>query len=62
MCEPGPLHRWTEIEDLTHLTDDDKSKLSQESEKGKDFIQPNQHLSLQDIHKTLFNQQNSNPK
>ncbi len=65
MCEPGQLHRSEEIEDLTHLNDNDKNKLSQHIEKEKDFIKTNEnliHSSLQDIHKSLLNQQNSNPK
>jgi hypothetical protein len=68
MCDPAPLHRSAEIEDLTHLTEEDKTKISEEAEKGKNLLQPHdqsQHLahsSLQNIHKTSLNQQNSNPK
>jgi len=38
MCELGPLHRSAEIEDLTHITDEDKKKISQEAEKGKNLL------------------------
>jgi hypothetical protein len=68
MSEGNPLHRSAEIEDLTHITDEDKKKISQEAEKGKNLLQPNKksqhliHSSLQDIHKRSLNQQNSNPK
>ena len=67
MCDPAPLHRSAEIEDLTHLTEGDKKKIAQEAEKGKSLLQPNEqaqhltHSSLQDIHKSALNQQNSNP-
>jgi hypothetical protein len=68
MNEPGPLHRSAEIEDLTNINDEDKKKLLEQTHKGKDLLQPNEqnqhltHSSLQDIHKTSLNQQNSNPK
>lgn len=67
MSEPAPLHRSAEIEDLTHITDEDEKKIDQDAEKGINYLQineSNQQLthSLQDIHKTSLNQQNSNPK
>ena len=68
MCDPTPLHRSAEIEDLTHLTEQDKINISQQAENGKNLLQPNEqsqhlaHSSLQDIHKPSLNQQNSNPK
>jgi hypothetical protein len=68
MCESGSLHRSAEIEDLTHLTDQDKKKLSEEAEKGKNLLQSNEQTdhatnsSLQDLNKTSFNQQKLDPK
>ncbi len=68
MSEGNPLHRSAEIEDLTHLTDQDKKKLSEEAEKGKNLLQSNEQTdhttnsSLQDLNKTSFNQQKLDPK
>ncbi|CAF0950227.1 unnamed protein product [Adineta steineri] len=46
MSEPGVLHRSAEIEDLTHLTEQDKKNIEQEAQKGSDHLQSDQHNYL----------------
>ncbi|CAF0798519.1 unnamed protein product [Adineta steineri] len=64
MSEPGVLHRSAEIEDLTHLTEQDKKNIEQEAQKGSDHLQSDQHIthsSLQNISKSSLHQENSDP-
>jgi hypothetical protein len=63
MADPAPLHRSAEVEDLTHLTEDDK-----DGEKGKTSLHRSEemedlaHISPEDINKPLTNDQNTNTK
>ena len=45
MSEPAPLHRSAEIEDLTHITVEDKKKIEEEAEKGPGSLQKNDENS-----------------
>jgi len=68
MTDPTPLHRSAEIEDLTHLTEEDKQKINQETSKGHNSLHRSEeiedlaHLSPQDINKPLINNQHMNTK
>jgi hypothetical protein len=68
MSDQGSLHRSAEVEDLTHLTEQDKKKISEEAEKGNSYLHQTEqiddmaHLSSQDINKPLLNEKNGNIK
>ena len=61
MSEPAPLQRSAEVEDLTHLTTEDKKKMKEDTEKGTSSLHRSEemedlaHLSPQDINKPLNN-------
>jgi hypothetical protein len=61
MAEPAPLHRSAEVEDLTHITEEDKKKMKEHIEKGTSSLHRSKemedlaHLSPQDINKPLIN-------
>jgi hypothetical protein len=61
MADPAPLQRSAEVEDLTHLTENDKKKIREETEKGTTTLHRSEemedlaHLSPQEINKPLTN-------
>lgn len=68
MADPGPLHRSAEIEDLTHLTEEDKKKMNETKEQTVGSLHRSMemedlaHLSPQDINKPLTTDQNPSIK
>ena len=70
MADPGPLHRSAEIEDLTHLTDEDKKKINESKEQTgvvgslhrSAEMEDLAHIPPQEINKPLTTEPNSSSK
>jgi hypothetical protein len=64
MADKAPLQRSAEVEDLTHLTENDRKKISEDAETGKSSLHRSEemedlaHLSAQEMNKPLVNGQN----
>ncbi len=68
MADPAPLQRSAEVEDLTHLIEEDKKKIIEDAGKRKSSLHRSEemedlaHLSPQDINKPLIHDQHTNTK